>query len=388
MKNLLMKFMLIFSALVFFTSCEEEILEDSQIHITESNENSKTVSQMCNIYQSQSITSTYFDEIRSVNLPFTGISSSLGKNILVLPDITYFYSTVDQLDLMIESHNDAFDILTAGMTAEQADDYTDTSGFNEDQPVVDFENQLQFSSLRKIIENQYNTWLNLQGDVFDYTTDPDNHFIEDETERALLGTRADVILGNCRIGFIYYRFFDWGYVTVPMDDFVDAMDVINDINLSSGDQSVIEDIIKNAGIGNTHGGGTPPNIPCSTKLSQYKSFSHSFSNNRKIDGKIKFDKPLFDEWNGNQKIFVKTKSFRKKNNKWKKFRANIYAGFYGKVTGYDNCNVTNLTPEGKSKKRKRLKKKKYYSNRYSFQDNHLYAKAMQEGNQISVDFWD
>lgn len=391
MKKLPLKLLLLFSVFFIFSSCDDEVFEDSPLNSTELNskeESSKTVSTICDMVENQGITSTYFPEIRSITLPFSG-GMGLAKNILVLPDIPYFYSTVEDLDLMIENHNDAFDILTVGMTSEQADDYADATGFNEDQPLVDFETQLNFNSLRKKIETQYNIWLNLQGDVFDYTTDPDNHFIEDETERTLLGVRADIIIGDCRNGFTYYRFYDWGYVTVPMDsNFNDVMDVLNELNTGATDQDTVEDIIKNNGIGNTHGEGNPPNIPCSTKLSIHKIEGHMFSNNRYVESKMKFKVPLFEEWNGDQKIFAKTTSFRKKNGKWKKFRANIYAGFYGQLTGYDNCNVFTLTPEGKTKKRKKLKMKKYYVNRSRIQDNNLYAKAMQDGNQVSFDYWD
>lgn len=391
MKKLPLKLLLLFSVFFIFSSCDDEVFEDSPLNSTELNskeESSKTVSTICDMVENQGITSTYFPEIRSITLPFSG-GMGLAKNILVLPDIPYFYSTVEDLDLMIENHNDAFDILTVGMTSEQADDYADATGFNEDQPLVDFETQLNFNSLRKKIETQYNIWLNLQGDVFDYTTDPDNHFIEDETERTLLGVRADIIIGDCRNGFTYYRFYDWGYVTVPMDsNFNDVMDVLNELNTGATDQDTVEDIIKNNGIGNTHGEGNPPNIPCSTKLSIHKIEGHMFSNNRCVESKMKFKVPLFEEWNGDQKIFAKTTSFRKKNGKWKKFRANIYAGFYGQLTGYDNCNVFTLTPEGKTKKRKKLKMKKYYVNRSRIQDNNLYAKAMQDGNQVSFDYWD
>lgn len=391
MKKLPLKLLLLFSVFFIFSSCEDEILEDSRLNSTELNsegESSKTVSTICAMVENQSITSAYFPEIRSIKLPFSG-PSTLSNNILVLPNVNYFYSTAEDLDLMVENHNDAFDVLTAGMTSEQADDYADATGFNEDQPLVDFENQLYFNSLRKMIETQYNIWLNLQGDVFDYTTDPDNHFIEDETERTLLGVRADIIIGDCRNGFTYYRFYDWGYVTVPMDsNFNDVMDVLNDLNAGATDQETVEDIIKSNGIGNTHGEGNPPNIPCSTKYKQHKIEAHLFSSTRKVESKMKFKVPLFEEWNGDQKIFAKTTSFRKKNGKWKKFRADIYAGFYGQLTGYDNCQVFTLTPESKAKKRKKLTKKKYYINRSRFQDNHLYSLAKQDGNQVSFDFWD
>jgi len=390
MKKLPLKLLLLFSVFFIFSSCDDEIFEDSPLNSTELNskeESSKTVSTICDMVENQGITSTYFPEIRSITLPFSG-GMGLAKNILVLPDIPYFYSTVEDLDLMIENHNDAFDILTVGMTSEQADDYADATGFNEDQPLVDFETQLNFNSLRKKIETQYNIWLNLQGDVFDYTTDPDNHFIEDETERTLLGVRADIIIGDCRNGFTYYRFYDWGYVTVPMDsNFNDVMDVLNELNTGATDQDTVEDIIKNNGIGNTHGEGNPPNGPCITKHKHHKTEYYIFSNNRKVKVKFDFDSPIFN-WNLPQKISVKVVSFKKKNNgKWKKFRTNIHAGYQGKLAPIGTCNTQAIIAQGKTKKRRRLKYKKYEHQQYCFKQYEFFANVKQEGNQVLLDFW-
>ena len=56
-----------------------------------------------------------------------------------------------------------------------------------------FEEDLEFCSLRRKIESLENDWLDQQGDgQWDINADPDNHFIDDETERAILSQNKEI----------------------------------------------------------------------------------------------------------------------------------------------------------------------------------------------------
>ncbi|MBW8524616.1 hypothetical protein K0U91_04210 [Chryseobacterium chendengshani] len=59
------------------------------------------------------------------------------------------------------------------MTDEEADDYADEIGFNEDYPLIKFEEELNSCSLRQNIETLEEDWLSQQGDgAWNLNADP------------------------------------------------------------------------------------------------------------------------------------------------------------------------------------------------------------------------
>jgi len=60
--------------------------------------------------------------------------------------------------------------------------------------LIDFENQFQFNSLRKVVEAQIVSWLN--NTTLDTLNDPDDHFIMDEELRTLLTPDCKVMIGG------------------------------------------------------------------------------------------------------------------------------------------------------------------------------------------------
>lgn len=125
------------------------------------------------------------------NVSATRINSNSGKcqnDILIFSSWDDYWKTIDLLDEMIESDCDMFDSkVSADWTDDEYDAAATKVGFDEDNALRKFESDLSFCSLRKKIDILETEWLNIQDDgEWDENTDPDNHFIDDVTERSLL----------------------------------------------------------------------------------------------------------------------------------------------------------------------------------------------------------
>lgn len=116
-------------------------------------------------------------------------------------EISYDLITVDNGILVFESQEDFETILaqleeaqmnwvtefneTYGYLSEEEFNYfADSLGYFEDQPLVEFEEVLGFTSLRSVIQEALNEWLET-GDT-NWENNPDHHFIFDPFFRTLL----------------------------------------------------------------------------------------------------------------------------------------------------------------------------------------------------------
>ncbi|STA51378.1 Uncharacterised protein [Chryseobacterium carnipullorum] len=201
----------------FFYSCStERELENETSQKLEQSLSAKG-SEVCEIFDNAT-ESSMIGGVKSVNFD-NGISTNCDNNILIFPTLQAYGDAIIKLDQLIDDHNDAFDQQTINMTDEQADDYADTTGFDENEPLTKFEDELKFCSLRKEIETQEAQWLAQQTDgAWNISASPDDHFIDDETERALLSLGSEFIVGDCRTGYTLYKRYDWGYVSFPLND--------------------------------------------------------------------------------------------------------------------------------------------------------------------------
>lgn len=142
------------------------------------------------------IKSNIIDNVYSMRID-NGIVNSSKNNILVFPDFNSYLEAIDKLE-EINSKNNSFN--------------RDLNN-NEDQLLIDFENELNFTSLRLKINKEEEEWLKTQDfNNFDFENDPDNHMILNETERALLNEVGEVIIGNNKKDFIIYKFMKDGTI--------------------------------------------------------------------------------------------------------------------------------------------------------------------------------
>lgn len=321
---------------------------------------------------------------------------------MIFPTWDKYHETIDALDQMTEQYCDNFDSsVPNGISDEQYDALADAANFDEDDILRKFEEDLEFCSLRQKIEALENSWLEQQGDGdWDMDSDPDNHFIDDETERALLSQNVEVIIGDKIKGYTYYRFFH---------------DMGTWIELYANNISVLTQMIQNQPVKN----------PISLAIVHKPEILYEGSCKYKVDERKPRDfdnyklkrvskvRPAFGTnclSNPCKSIFPsiiksKTKGYVKRGNKWRSRRLNIAAGICGEnpnEVGYVfiDCVDEDSLYKVKEKRRRKVKVKyrsitdmnTYYSppRRYNFElrDNRLYSFHKVNGNVEKIDFYD
>jgi hypothetical protein len=287
-----------------------------------------------------------------------GIPNSCTDNILVFPSWDSYNATIDQLDEMIETECNAFDAtVPVNITDDQYDALALAAGFDEDNALVNFENDLNFQcSLRRKIVALEEAWLAQQGDgVWDENTDPDNHFIDDDTERALLNEGVEVIIGNIRDGLVIYKFTaDGGYIMIYNMD-VAALQQINSGTIPTTNPNVVV---------------VAPNRDEEGCNEDGRESKKEFLENNRIKRVSKLYRALgtsCDSYSCTSiipsKIMAKTKGYKKRSNGgWKSARTWITVTVGGqefKSEGgfYVDCNEKNPAVEESTHRRRKVKVK-------------------------------
>ncbi len=117
------------------------------------------------------------------------------------------------LEYKYDQYSAAFASQYSNLTADQFADMEETTGFNDDQPYIDFENQHGIYSLRATLAAQENYWLeNTAGDET-AGVDPDDLYMNDYELRTLINSN-----GYIKVGTLYYVFMtDGSYYTYEDD---------------------------------------------------------------------------------------------------------------------------------------------------------------------------
>ncbi|WP_293874437.1 hypothetical protein [Flavobacterium sp.] len=299
--------------------------------------------------------SSLFNYIESTHI---NNGSDCTNNILIFPTWDKYWETIDQLDQMIDNDCDAFDATVPnGISDDDYDALADAAGFDEDNVLRKFEEDLEFCSLRKKIESLENNWLDQQGDgEWDVNADPDNHFIDDETERALLSYDAEVIIGNKKDGFVYYKFLDdeGNYIEVHNGD-NEAISQVSQGHIPTNNPNVVvQTPVKDETTGQ-----------CKSKVKEV-SYEYDIANGKRLKRISKIRREFGANYTSQTAIFkskikAKTKGYRKKNGRWRARRTWITAGIGGQVVGepglaYNACDKA-LDPIYKQKERRRRRVK-------------------------------
>lgn len=388
--------MTVVSASLLYSCASELETENNPAEVTSNFQMQARSREVCDVFNNAT-ESSLIPGVKSVYID-NGISTTCHNNILVFPTEQSYEDAIVQLDYMIDNHNDSFDQQTANMTDVEADDYADATEFDEDLPLHKFENELGFCSLRQNILTLENDWLNQQSDgAWNLDTNPDSHYVDDETERALLSLGSEFIVGNCKIGYKYYKRFDWGTVEIEINDLgalstlVTALNnIVGPTNINGATLAQVTAVVNSSDSPNkvdikdigTIIGILQPSTDCK-EIAKEKG-ENIFSSDKRIIWKNKFVRKAGF---GNSSPHVRgkslTKSFRKKKGKWKKYRATITSGLDGVV--YRNCGTSVPLVSMKEKKRKRLKELKSLGDPGSYQlhrlkPNGLVSVHKQEGN--------
>lgn len=315
-------------------SCDKEELVQEQ-----------NVKNDSSIAQKQSSMFSYIQSIKINN----GVDCE--NNILIFPSWGKLWETADLLDEKIDYECDMFDATVPNnITDDDYDSLADALGFDEDNVLRSFENDLGFCSLRRKIEGLENDWLELQGDgEWNINEDPDNHFIYDETERTLFSVNTEVIIGETEAEYVYYKLIDdFNWIEVHNWDLEAIRQVSIGIIPINNSNVIVQNIVMDE----------VPETPleCITHIKTAK-YHVNGSNRIKQKSKLINDNP----W-GPKKISALTVGYKKKNGKWKRRRTTITAGVTG-VYGTNNsllyidCTVPLEKYKVKERKRRRVKAK-------------------------------
>lgn len=295
--------------------------------------------------QRQSSMFSYIESIKIDN------SIDCESNILIFPSWEKLWETADKLDEMIDDECNVFDATVPdSLTDEEYDILAYTAGFDEDNVLVKFENDLGFCSLRKKVEVLENRWLELQGDEdWNINEDPDNHFIYDETERALFSINNEVIIGEKKTGYVYYKLIDnFKWIEVHNWDLEAIIQVRRGFIPTNNPNIIVRKIKVNKDLQSS--------AECKTHIKKTQYFQNG-KNRIKIKSKVINN----DSW-GAKKISALTVGYKKKNGKWKRARTRIAAGVTGSDIAnnsvlYQNCGIAFEKHKVKEKRRRRVKAK-------------------------------
>lgn len=332
MKKILLKFSILLGLAV--VSCSSPDLTQEQ---SENKDNT--------LMQRQS---SLFNYIESTNIN-NGVNCE--GNILIFPSWAKYWETIEILDQMTENYCDDFDATVPNnISDDEYDTLADAASFDEDNILRKFESDLHFCSLRRKIESLETSWLDQQGDgQWDINADPDNHFIDDETERALLSEKAEVLIGDRKRGYIYYKFLDdvGNWIEVHNNDFT-AISQVSQGNVPTNNPNVIVVTPKREG---PSGSGCKDNI-----TNQGYHYGSSDTRVKQID-KLRRETAI-----GNSKIKAKTKGYKKKKGKWKARRTFITAGINAQIIVNPGiclikCGQENTELKNKEKRRRKVKVK-------------------------------
>lgn len=357
--------------------------------------------------------SVFFPDVYSIHL--NAINSSCYFNILVIPSWNDYENIIDKLDDLVETYNNDFDNQTSLITDEDAlSDYADNIGFDEDAPLTKFEAELKFCSLRKKLLNSETQWLSQQGDGdWNGDNDPDNHFIDDDTERSLLSENSEVIIGTCESGYKYYKFYEWGVIGIDITSMDNVNQLISSLN-NLGENPTQEAVISFANsiltkenvIVLADNNNNASESICRKKSGRFQDY-HKLSKKHRMKKVWKVKNYAlvigtggdtngdgYTDSNGlftllNPKIKAKTKAYRKKAGIWMRARHTVEARIIGQVGGCSDAVMSiNEHKRRKSKAKVKIKYSKVYGsvnngNNFEFRQDKLRS----EHQMINYD-WD
>jgi hypothetical protein len=225
------------------------------------------------------------------NLPDNGRSNSTSGTMMSFATIAEYENTIQMLQDAIENNLVAFYAQYGHLEGDELDDLIDSLGFNEYQPLIDFEEQHGFTnSMRKKMQGLEELWL--ANEVLDPETDPDNGNLFDIFDQTLYNEEGEIMIAG-RI--LSYDKPDYDYEII--NDYENSLTKINNGEDVSTDPN-IESFEKNNGT-------------CLFWKEQHDW--DQFSSNRKVKRKVKVRR----YWGGTQIITTaKIVSHRKKTFGW------------------------------------------------------------------------
>ncbi|MBS1765717.1 MAG: hypothetical protein JSS90_12210 [Bacteroidetes bacterium] len=261
-------------------------------------------------------------------------------HILAFTDMQQFQDVYDCLDQAYETWNDDFESAHSSLSDDDYNDYCDSVGFEDDQPLIDFESSLNFYSYRKYMNGLEDTWL---ANGADSASDPDNNDVLDDDILATMFSYDQAVMINDTIYWIDKK-------------------TGNIYGVTNSDCNLLAQLQANpAGVAANNGAATANSskvimFPTTngSECNQWggKSNWHPYSSDKKYKWTASFK---FLPWSSTN-IKGKIKSYKKKNGHWKKYRTGVEVHITGIYYDYQ-CSQNSTYDKDKAKRRKKLKAK-------------------------------
>lgn len=128
----------------------------------------------------------------TLNNNYSGVDENDG--ILWFDDEETLKAAMDQLEANYEIWNDAFEQEYAELDDDDFNETAESENFQEEQAMLDFEVQFNYTSLRTIIAAQQEEWLATI--PWDENNEPDDHYVQDYILRTFLNEYGEIGIGN------------------------------------------------------------------------------------------------------------------------------------------------------------------------------------------------
>jgi hypothetical protein len=288
------------------------------------------------------VTNTYPFDMPPSNIDYTSISTYQGR--LRFTSHQDVINTIQDLETQYKLWNNSFNEYYGELPLEELDSIDEEIQFADELAAQTFESNLNFSSLRDIVEQQVSVWL--ENDELDEENDPDDHFIVEDELRTVLNPNSEIIVGDT-----VYKLYSDRYIKIHSGSLATSIAVCDDISTGLLDpldeQSVVAVGVViivvvgvavwawragtlNATAGNSGTGiGSPP--PIGTPTCDVKTLRRKADKITVGDKRIKWVLKISNyPWANN--AVAKIKGYKKRKRKgWKKYRSDLIVRCYGNM---------------------------------------------------------
>jgi hypothetical protein len=264
----------------------------------------------------------------SVVLPRDIESVENVNGILKFIDNEHVNIVLDKLSKQYLAHEDEFinkhkdlireDSVLKDLSGSDWDDVESSVGYNQFLPYEAFENSKGLKSLRSIIREKEDEWLN--SDQQEEETYLDLDFIVEDVVQTILNDKAEIIIGDT-----IFKFYEGGYIAIPNLNF-NVLETLRELNSVNNSSDVVvygnvEFLQKSEG--SCRGHVSTPSVGYSIK---------QFGSGSRMKWRIAIQTFPWSRY-----VVARTKAYTWKGGvikKWKPFRCHIKCRVWGEISDY------------------------------------------------------